>query len=387
MKNFPYFLLAAIIYTLSGGCANEGAAIRVETYNGEDLYICDYSKLGNDTISLKLSDLVSSLEVIKLDTASNALITGGKVILSENYLLLGPDWQGIYKLFGRKGNFLCDVGTYGRGPEEYMQIADAQLDEGNNRIYLLPYEARKLLVYNLQGKFVNSVPLAVFLTGCRMKVENDKVSLLTTPLNVPIVAYQQDMKGNLLDSVSARPYAVNRGMMGDINFSFNREFLSFHTGHWEEEETKQDSLYHYIPGKNRLTPKFTVNYEGMKTIPQHIYYEFGDYFRFNIYRVKTVYKETGIYSSRIQEKCILVDKKNRKAGIFKMKDDLLGEISWGDFSDGYYTENLGPAVLKAKLENLNKKEGLSGETRKRMDDLLNTIQENDNNYIVIGKMK
>lgn len=70
-----------------------------------------------------------------------------------------------------------------------------------------------------------------------------------------------------------------------------------------------------------------------------------------------------------------------------MKDDLLGEISWGNFSDGYYTENLGPAVLKAKLENLNKKEGLSGETRKRMDDLLNTIQENDNNYIVIGKMK
>jgi len=83
-----------------------------------------------------------------------------------------------------------------------------------------------------------------------------------------------------------------------------------------------------------------------------------------------------------------VDKKNLKAGPLKIENDLLGgELSGASFSDGYYTENLSPVSLKDRLEKFSKTEGLSEETRKRVDDLLNTIEEDDNNYIIIGKMK
>lgn len=385
MRKYSLLLFVAA-YVLLWRCADKESAIRVEKHNGEKLYVCDYFKLKDDTLSLKLSDLIESLDVIKLDTASNAMIGGGSVMCSDNYLLLRPNWQSVFKLFDRKGKFLCDVGGYGRGPGEYMRLYDAQLDEKNGRIYLLPFQARQLLMYNLQGEHIKTIPLAGFLPMGKFKAEGDEVSLIAMPFvkhardSATLIAFRQDFEGHLLDSVSALPYAMKVEYANWINF--NREFPSFHIYQWDGV---QDSLYHYVPGKNRLTPKFTVNYGGVESIPLHEYNEFGDYFWFTTY--KLVQMEDGRYTNK-REKRILVDKKNLKAGPLKIENDLLGgELSGASFSDGYYTENLSPVSLKDRLEKFSKTEGLSEETRKRVDDLLNTIEEDDNNYIIIGKMK
>ena len=379
-----FFVLTA--YGLLWRCTDKDSAVRIEKHNGEDLYVCDYFKLKNDTLTLKLSDLIKSLEVIKLDTASNATIGGGGVNCSDNYLLLRPNWQSTYKLFDRKGKFLCDVGGYGRGPGEYMRIYDVQLDEKGGRIYILPWQTRELLMYNLQGEYIKSISLAGFLPMGKFKVEGDKVSLITLPFvkhardSVTLIAFQQDFEGNVIDSVSALPYGIKTEYADWLNF--NRKFPAFHIYQWDGV---QDSLYHYVPGRNRLTPKFTVNYGGVESIPLHEYNEFGDYFWFTTY--KLVRLENGQYSNK-REKRILVDKKNLKAGPLKIENDLLGgELMGWNFSDGYYTENLSPVKLKDRLEKFSKEKGLSEETRKRVDELLNTIQEDDNNYVIIGEMK
>lgn len=386
MKKNPFLLFVMVACALLWRCTGEDSAIRVEKHNGEDLYVCDYFKLKDDTLSLKLSDLIQSIEVIKLDTASNAMIGGGVVHCSDNYLLLRPNWQNPFKLFDRKGKFLCDVGGYGRGPGEYMRVCDAQLDQKSGRIYILPFQTRQLLMYNLQGEYIKSIPLAGFLPIGKFKAEGDEVSLITLPFvkhardSVTLIAFQQDLDGNLIDSVSALPYAIKTEYADELNF--NRKCPSFHIYQWDG---MQDSLYHYVPGKNKLTPKFTINYGGVESIPLHKYYEFGDYFWFSTY--KLVKMENGQYTNKL-EKRILVDKKSLKAGPLKIENDLLGgDLMGWNFSDGYYTENLSPVKLKDRLEKFSKEEGLSVETRKRVDDLLTTIQENDNNYIVIGKMK
>lgn len=387
MRKFLLLLFTIAAFALLWRCtADKDSAIRVEKHNGEDLYVCDYFKLKDDTLSLKLSDLIKSLEVIKLDTASHAMIGRGSVLCSDNYLLLRPNARNVFKLFDRKGKFLCDVGGYGRGPGEYMRVYDAQLDEGNGRIYIMPFQTRQLLMYDLQGEYIKSIPLAGFLPMGKFKAEGDKVSLLAMPFvkhardSVTLIAYQQDLEGNLLDSVSALPYAVKTEYANWIDF--NREALSFHIYQWDGV---QDSLYHYVPGKNRLTPKFTVNYNGVKSIPLHEYHEFGDYFWFVTY--KLVQMENGQYTNKL-EKRILVDKKKLEVGPLKIENDLLGGgvMGW-NFSDGYYTENLSPVALKERLEKFSKEEGLSREVRARVDELLATIQEDDNNYVVIGEMK
>lgn len=386
MRKFSFLLSGVAVCALLWRCTDGESAVRVEKHQGEDLYVCDYFKLSDDTLALKLSDLIQALEVIKLDTASNAIIGGGTVHCSENYLLLRPNWQSVYKLFDRKGKFLCDVGAFGRGPGEYMRINDIQLDEENGRILILPFQTRQLMVYNLQGEYIKSIPLAGYIPMGKFKAEGDKISLFAMPFvkhrkdSVTLVTYQQDLEGKLLDSVSALPYAVKTEYSNWIDF--NRRFPAFHFYQWEGV---QDSLYHYKPGKHRLTPKFTVNYAGVESIPLHEYHEFGDYFWFITY--KLVKRNDGKFTN-MPDKRVLVDKKNLKAGLLKIENDLLGgELKGWNFKDGYYSENLSPVALKDRLEKFSKEEGLSAETRKRVDELLATIQEEDNNYIIVGKMK
>ena len=57
------------------------------------------------------------------------------------------------------------------------------------------------------------------------------------------------------------------------------------------------------------------------------------------------------------------------------------------FSDGYYIENLSPDRLKDKLEKVIEKGGLDKAMEKKITDLVNSIHENDNNYVIYGQLK
>lgn len=55
--------------------------------------------------------------------------------------------------------------------------------------------------------------------------------------------------------------------------------------------------------------------------------------------------------------------------------------------NGYYAENINPSTLKDKLEKALEK-GIADESvKKRVTDLVNSIDENDNNYVLFGKLK
>ena len=54
-------------------------------------------------------------------------------------------------------------------------------------------------------------------------------------------------------------------------------------------------------------------------------------------------------------------------------------------NNAYFTRNIEPAVLKERLE--KGLETLDADKRKKMEALMRTIDEDDNNYIFIGKLK
>lgn len=78
------------------------------TENGDTVTICDLEKVSS-SFSVKISDLVDSLEIVKLDaTQDDNFVKTGKVFLSDHYIGLKSEDQ--YKLFDRKGNFVRDIG-------------------------------------------------------------------------------------------------------------------------------------------------------------------------------------------------------------------------------------------------------------------------------------
>ena len=56
-------------------------------------------------------------------------------------------------------------------------------------------------------------------------------------------------------------------------------------------------------------------------------------------------------------------------------------------SNGYYTLNIEPAVLMERLEKGLANDAMDVKKRKQMETLLAIIDEGDNNYIFIGKLK
>lgn len=54
-------------------------------------------------------------------------------------------------------------------------------------------------------------------------------------------------------------------------------------------------------------------------------------------------------------------------------------------SNGYFTLNIEPAVLMERLE--KGLQTLDTDKRKKMEALMKSIDEDDNNYIFIGKLK
>ena len=85
-----------------------------------------------------------------------------------------------------------------------------------------------------------------------------------------------------------------------------------------------------------------------------------------------------------------MNKKTRDATRFKIVNDFLGgyETSVWFFSNGYYVENIVPERLKEKLEKVLEKGGLDKAMEKKLTDIVNGIdEENDNNYVIYGRLK
>ena len=186
----------------------------------------------------------------------------------------------------------------------------------------------------------------------------------------------------MLDSVASSPFVVNPDYSHEL--FVDRANRSIYFSIWNVK--KQDALYRYEPGNNRLTPRFIVNFGGVKEIPMHVLHELGNYFWFQTMTIQQV--SANSFEAR-PDKSVLVDKKQLTAtSTYKIINDFLGyPTSLSNFSNGYYTENLSPLQFKEKLERADANSSLSPEVRERVRKWLADIDEDGNNYVIIGKMK
>lgn len=88
---------------------------------------------------------------------------------------------------------------------------------------------------------------------------------------------------------------------------------------------------------------------------------------------------------------ILVDKKTMRGCYVDFKLDMLGNIDGPNkisFSRGYFTAIMDSYALKEQLEKaLSQPDKLNPEMLKKIKDLNNSITEDDNNIVFIGKLK
>ena len=351
---------------------------------------CD-QKLLADTVRIPLSFFTEEMELVKLDNRDEALVGQTGVTVSDNYILVYGSRQNPFKLLDRKGKFLTNIGAIGQGPGEYQMVYDAKLDEANNRIYILPWNASQLLVYDLQGNVLDPIPLCLRCPKAKFNVDlsGGKVSVVLLPFKgYPAVAWTQDLEGKRIDFIEPGHLEAPQDFSNEVTAGFNIPGV-FDVNILCIMPTRVDSLYRYASDKNRLIPTFTLNFANTDKIPWHGYGEYPHHFVGN-FSEPPVEVSPGSWTNG-QTFHYIVDKETGKGSFFTLYNDYFGNLEIGypssAFFNGYYTRNIEPGNLMTDIENALKNQDITAEMRKKLTDLQASIDENDNNYVMIAQLK
>lgn len=397
VMRITHIIGAALALSLTA-CSDKGTSHKempvvahTEEVNGEPLTVCQLDLL-TDTVDIPLSDLVEELQLVKLDNREEALVGMSRVHISDNYILVSKGSHVPCKLFRRDGTYINKVGGIGQGPGDYQNIYDAQIDEKHGHIYLLPWIANRILVYNLEGKYETFIPLNKKYENLlvpkgifRVDAGRNRVEVVLLPFNhLPVVAWVQDMEGNIIGEVPSGHLKIQPDFSNEVLSSKATDALNFHLSTFFE--VRQDTLYHLDNEQVKLLPRFTMDF-GNRDVKLHNFYELPMHY----YGYVADMKQTSDYIYEYdQQRYFIIDKATGRGNYCRIYNDYLGDekVSWVVGYDGYYTRMTEPAVLAEEIDKtLQEHPSLGKERREKLETLKASIGEDDNNYIFFGKLK
>ena len=153
--------------------------------------------------------------------------------------------------------------------------------------------------------------------------------------------------------------------------------------------TRPDTLYHYDAVKNIITPCFTIDHvvsenQSASTV---LYETSRSYWAY-----VTLYPNdisSSAFSVRLTTFNVCVSKKDGNVRrIDRFTDPLLGlSHLFLMMNNGYICISYDPLELMDALDKVLTQTDLELDVRKRATDLRNSLHENDNDILIIGKLK
>lgn len=346
-----------------------------------------------DTLDMSLSSLVEDLYVIPLDNRDEALTSGEQVYACEHYLLTWKNLRESVKLFSKSGKYIGNIGNIGQGPGEYQMIYDTQIDEENNRIYLMPWNATSVLVYDLQGNYLQDIPLPAMAPKGVFYVDTKAQKMIVglVPFrggkdDMPYV-WLQDFSGNIIHQINAGPYFVHpdygceANQMGNILGVFDFSVFQF--------VAISDTLFHYESENNKFIPVFTMKQSSEARV--HDYRELPNHYMINFF-TGMAQVGPGMFQA-VNFADILIDKETGKGTYVRFYNDLFDNSPiprvFFSFNNGYYIESVDPGDLAERVEMaLRKSDKLTKEQYEAMLSLHRNINySNDNTYLFVAKLR
>ena len=118
-------------------------------------YLVDISRSVNNVVNPPVSTITKKIEYIPLETTNESYLDEVvKVELSDSFIFVSD----VRKLlqFDRRGKFIRQIGKSGRGPEEYISVADFSINDRNEFVYIYSANSDEMLVFNFRGNYIKS---------------------------------------------------------------------------------------------------------------------------------------------------------------------------------------------------------------------------------------
>ena len=346
-----------------------------------------------------ISELAAEPEFIALDSRVDAFATGYNYAFSDHYICIGASMRGPAKLYDRAtGKFLCDVGTIGRGPGEYLNTYGApRIDEEDGTIWLLPWQTKTLLGFDIAtGKFKKEVPLKYGVPKGQFSVDSKAgtVTVAALPFSdiVPMIAWQQDMQGNVLWEIPSGHLTLTPDFSneiesnGNVEGAFDLSLITWSGG--------SDSLY--VINEGRLDPVYTIDFNTKEVesedynlnvnedAPIHSYIMLPDRFITSVsYPVQT---EWGFSTGKPEY--VITDRRTGESVRTTFFNDYLArETDYASFTGGYWYTVTDPETFAEDAEKALKEGNLSDENKARIQEILKDLTPESNNIVILAPLK
>ncbi len=352
---------------------------------------------GMATAKTRLSDLIQSIEYIPLETNENSLIGSSNMFaVSLKHLVLWTLPTEHILLFSRAGKFIAKIGNKGLGPNEYYSVYGLSINEVKQEIEVFCSIGNKRMIknYDFNGEFVKGISLpsslitflckdnkrGLFMDRRYDSVRNeyivydlDKHKIVTTAVRSnpiqwrgqggtetgPAIHYQRN--GN---------FFVRNSYRNDTLFQINKDntfipYYSFNVGKYKMPDEVRTNIQKFM----KQTPEYVFIRSLYETTPNFLFsYDYEKRKWYAIYN-----KSSGQSSLFPSEKGIPNDWDGGPDIWFQRQDEktMYGFIPASEFLE--HKKKLTPKGPQSAI--------------KRMNELKDTLLEDDNPVFVVVTMK
>ena len=151
MKLVASYCITCILCLSLLGCSSKDGGVR------------EIRLSGNTVETLGLEEWFDVADTVQIAAEEFVLGRISKVIADgEDFYVW--DNQGVHR-FTRAGKYLNSIGVKGRGPREYLEIADLSVRDG---LVAILDGSRKVLLFNREGRFIRQAELSFFAASCHL---------------------------------------------------------------------------------------------------------------------------------------------------------------------------------------------------------------------------
>jgi hypothetical protein len=267
MKTNYLLPLIVIIFLVSCNNPKLSKAIDIKTQNSIELpYNIDLENNIDVDKSVPLSTMGKELEYIPLETTKSSMLTKiNRIELSADFIFIS-DFNKLLQ-FDRKGKFIRQVGSNGRGPGEYIYVLDFCIDEKGKKVYVIAWGINDILEYDFVEKFIGKSSTLPF--NSKQVFVNDSSGFVFHIWDAPDTTiasknnlYITDPKFNIL-------FKIKRHFIRNSNLGIGTTPMYFYNGSLRFEQFGVDTLY--TVKKDKLEPYAIFNLGQIKMDPNVIF--------------------------------------------------------------------------------------------------------------------
>ena len=227
---------------------------------------------------IPVSEIISGLEYIPLETSDDCLIGGmNNIIVTPVHIFVAGGagfGQGFCYVFDRNGRFIRQIGRTGQGPGEYTTIMGLSIDKQKESLYLQTI-GNRLLEYSFDGILRQSISLKTMSDGRIQEVYALQENLFIghVPNDTGNELYNFVLFNDSGQVIKSFENHIKFNRVKSISSSFDSSIMPYKvSGNIYVKEFTNDTIY-CLNEQKELIPEFVFNL-GKYGFPKQLKEEF-----------------------------------------------------------------------------------------------------------------